>query len=318
METSIQSRILAVVVRYKLPVEDSATISSLVAAFDGYPDLSEQVKVLLWDNSPAPLQNTRPSFACDYYHSPENPGVSGAYNRALRIAEERGIPWMLLLDQDTSLPREFLPGILECSHSQEGNAAIAAIVPFLFDGERPISPIIVGYTGNRPISPPFTGIYPRNLFAANSGTLLRVTSLREVGGYDERFWLDLSDVVVFQRLWSAGYRAFVAGNIRVQHKVTNNDYDGSMSPQRYENFILAESAYWDMYRPLSQNLIQTARLFARSIRQALRYKNKAYARITLAHFLRRLFVPRSARLARWRSSAPQRNMPRVADGRVVG
>ncbi len=318
VEASLQTRILAVVVRYKTPVEDSATMGSLAATFDDHPEILNQVAVLLWDNSPSPLEHARLPFAFDYQHSPENIGVSGAYNSALRIAEARGIPWLLLLDQDTSLPPDFLRVMLECSRSQEANPAVSAIVPFLFDGERPISPIAIGYAGHRPVQPPFTGIYPRNVFAANSGTLMRVSALRDVGGYDERFWLDLSDVVAFHRLWAAGYRTFIAGGLHVQHKVTNNDYDGSMSPQRYENFISAEGAYWDLYRTRTQNLIQTARLFARTLRQYRRYKNKVFSRITWRFFCERLLTRPSARLAHWRDISQHRNLPNISKGEVLG
>lgn len=311
-------QLLAVVVRYKIPLADSETLNGLADAFGLQPELLTRVGVLVWDNSPDRLDQPQLPFPFEYHHTAENLGVSGAYNRAMKIAEERRIPWLLLLDQDTSLPQGFLHSMLACCRAQEGNASVAAIAPFLFDGERAISPIAVGYAGNKPISAPFVGIYPKNLFAANSGTVMRVSSLREVGGYDERFWLDLSDVVVFHRLWSAGYRTFVLGDLHVQHRVTNNDYDGSMSPQRYENFILAEGAYWDMCRTELQNLVQTLRLFARTLRQYRRYRNKTYSRITFAHFLTRIFCSRRARLESWEKSLSQRNMPQVVNGQVVG
>ncbi len=311
-------KILAVVVRYKSLLSDSSTIQSLANAFVSNTELQRQVRVLVWDNSPQPEENPQLPFPFTYRHSVCNLGVSGAYNRAMELAETLGCRWMLLLDQDTTLPKDFIIRMLEYGQAKNENASIAAIVPFLFDGERPISPIAFGYAGNKTISPPFVGIYPKAFFAANSGTLMRVASLREIGGYDENFWLDLSDVVVFHRLWTRGLRTFIAGDLHVQHKVTNNDYDGSMSPQRYRNFISAEGAYWDLYRTMPQNMIQNMRLFARTMRQFKRFKNKAYSRITFAYALSRVFYSRKRRLAKWKDGTTQRSIPLVCNGRIVG
>ena len=45
-----------------------------------------------------------------------------------------------------------------------------------------------------------SGVYRKKAFAVNSATLMRVAALREIGGYSDDFWLDLSDVYVFQAL----------------------------------------------------------------------------------------------------------------------
>lgn len=311
-------QILAVVVRYKTPLADSETLKGLEESFRAQPDLAQHVAVLVWDNSPAPLDNPHLSFPFEYRHSAENLGVSGAYNRAMERAEALGCSWMLLLDQDTTLPAGYLAKMLDYSVRLRERSEIAAVAPFLVDGDKTISPGILLFNRVKLLKPPFEGVHPGRMYAANSGTLMKVGALKEIGGFDESFWLDLSDIVAFHLLYNQGKVLYVAGDLRLPHKVTLNDYEGSMSPQRYENFITAEGAYWDLYRKPLENAVQTARLFARSIRQAKRYSNKAYARITFVHFLRRVFLARSARLAAWRKNLPQRNMPRIADGRVVG
>ena len=75
---------------------------------------------------------------------------------------------------------------------------------------------------------------------------MRVTALREVGGYSEEFWLDLSDVYVFQELYRKGKFMYVAGDLRVDHSIASMDFDKEMSPERYRNFMAAESAYIDL------------------------------------------------------------------------
>src|ERR1035437_3685885 len=83
-------QILVVVVRYKTPLSLSDTIQGLANTFASHPELHEQVGVLVWDNSPMPEENPRRPFAFTYRHSAENLGVSGAYNRAMELAETLG------------------------------------------------------------------------------------------------------------------------------------------------------------------------------------------------------------------------------------
>jgi len=171
---------------------------------------------------------------------------------------------------------------------------------------------------NQPLLPPFTGVHGKEVFPANSGTLMRVVALREIGGYNEDFWLDLSDVVTFRRLHERGKRVYIAGDLHVQHNITNNDYDGSMSPQRYLNFIAAEGAYWDLYRTSVPRAIYTLRLLGRVFRQYRRHKNKVYSGITWRYLCQRFLTTKKARLRRWKDQSLKRNIPAISEGRVVG
>ena len=314
-------QILAVVVRYKMNLEQSPTISSLCVAFHRRPDLLQSVGLLIWDNSPIPLKNPVLSIPFNYRHSPKNVGVSGAYNRAMELAESQGYQWLLLLDQDTTLTEDFLPRILEYTRVLAGNPEVAAIAPLLMEDDRIVSPMVVRayrWRHARPFRQPFSGVCPKKVFAANSGTLMRVSSLRQIGGFDEEFWLDISDVVVFDRLYQSGKRLYVAGDLRIQHRLTNNDYDGSMSPERYRNFIASEGAYWDIYGTVFQNVLQTARLFGRMAIQYIRYRNKIYSRITGEFLFGRLTSSKRTRIQLWKKQSEKRDIPAIASGVVVG
>lgn len=311
-------RILAVVVRYKMPLEASQTILSLSEMIRLQPDLAENIYVLIWDNSPTPLQPPQLPFRYRYEHTGENIGVSGAYNCALDVAEQNDFPWMLLLDQDTTLPKDFISKLLEQIDRQASDESIAAIAPFLIDGTMPSSPVAVLCGRNKVIAPPFHGVFPGEIFAANSGVTIRTAALREAGGYNEDFWLDLSDVVVFHKLHRQGKRVWIDGNLQLQHHITNNDYDGSMSPQRYSNFIAAEGAYWDLYRGWIPRTVYMARLFGRIFRQHRRYKNKIFSKITRHYFFRRLTSRQRNRLYIWRQQSIKRNLPAVSEGNIIG
>lgn len=303
-------RILVTVVRYKMPLSESPTIQGLLQTFASQPDLHASLSVLVWDNSPTPLEDTEPLSKFIYRHSPRNLGVSGAYNRAMDLAAELDCSWLLLLDQDTEIPADFLPHMINLGNQFLHQSAIAAVVPFQMDGDRILSPLKVLFKRLRPLDQPFEGVYPGEISAANSGTLIRLDALRLIGGFNEDFWLDYSDVVVFHRLHQLGKQTYIAGALRLQHKNTAVDFSNSMTPERYASFLAAEGAYWDTCRTVVERAFHTLRTLERAIRQKRLYPNRPFAAITFKCFLRRLFLSRKRRLQGWKLQSLQRNMPR--------
>jgi GT2 family glycosyltransferase len=303
-------RVLIVVVLYKMQSAESQTMQGLLDSFAGSPELRDSFRVLIWDNSPTPLQNPQPLSSFLYKHSPENVGVSGAYNRAMKIAEDIGCQWLLLLDQDTDIPTDFLPRALKLACRFSHQPAIAAVVPFLMEGDRVLSPLKVVFKRFKPLHQPFEGIYPGQVTAANSGALIRISALQEIGGFREDFWLDFSDVVVFHLLHQHGKQVYIAGDLLLKHKITVIDFENSVSPQRYASMIAAEGAYWDTYGTAAERAFHALRILDRALRHKRRFHNSAFAKIVLAEFFRRLFLTRKQRLRRWKLQSRHRDIPR--------
>ncbi len=308
---------LIVVVRYRVPPEDSQTFASLSKTFRRYPDLLTWTGVLIWDNSPSALPEVQLPFPFEYRHTGRNIGVSGAYNCALALAEEKGCPWLLLLDQDTTLPEDFLSRMLEYARYHQPNHRIGAVAPFLICDSQPISPAIIRVDHAQPLPLNISGEYEGPAYAANSGALMRVSALKAVGGYDEDFWLDYSDITLFRRLYLHGMRLYVAGDLHLHHSLSTNNYDGAMSPERYRNAIAAEGAYWDLYCCRRDNLALTARLLLRAVKQWMVYRNKEYSRITWRQFCRRIFAAKPQRLQQWRRQSASRNIPVAAGENAI-
>ena len=72
------------------------------------PRLSQKFSLLLYDNSPEPQTPLPSSLPVTYEHDASNRGLAYAYNYALKRAAELQIEWLLLLDQDTGVTREYL------------------------------------------------------------------------------------------------------------------------------------------------------------------------------------------------------------------
>lgn len=312
-------QILIVVVRYKTPVAESVTLRSLSATLAANPKLKENCEVLLWDNSPIALDNPNLPFPFLYRHSERNRGVSGAYNGALEQAEASGCPWLLLLDQDTSLPEGFLERMLGYSRELETDKRIATVVPFVQSNGMLVSPRRFGqWVRNHQIERSVSGPFREDAYAVNSGTLMRTESLRGVGGYSELFWLDLSDAYIFHMLHLQGKWMYIAGDLEVPHSIATLDFNANMSVARYRSFLAAESLYTEQFRPWPAKAVHTLWLLARAARQWRRYTNKGFAQSTLEFFWQRLLWTKRARERQWKRELTMREMPAIAHGKVIG
>lgn len=307
---SAAGRSLIVVVLYRMIAQDSPAVRGIAEALRSDTRLRDCYDLLLWDNTPrgdfpedpAPVVD----MPCSYRRAQVNDGTAGAFNAATAICIENGYEWMLLLDQDTAVTSAYLEGMLGYRRLVRELADVAAIVPLLLDKDFQLSPKRVLRFRDQTISRTESGILEGEVFAANSGAMLRVSALREIGGYSRDFWLDHSDMYVFHHFYVKRRRVFFASDLSLQHSMTMLDYDGSMSASRYENFLFAEQAFFDLYKGRAENAVQVLRLVMRSFRQYRRYRNKIYSRMTLSFLLHRLQTSRAGRLKSWKLRADER------------
>lgn len=290
-------------VRYNVPLADSHTMGSLEAIFSADPSLLNSVAVLIWDNSPAPLKEVQSSFPLQYLHSRINRGVAGAYNEACKLAADIGCQWLLLLDQDTTLPADFLMKMVSYSRRFRDASNIAAILPTIWVDDRYMFPRIVRFGRTRAYSPDFEGVTEDETTTANSGVLMRVAALQEIGGYNEQFDLEFSDIYVFHQLHRRGKQFWVAADLKLAHRLAITDYGGEFTPARYKRYLMAEEAFITLYKSRAEDMTQTLRLLGRSVKQFLRYSDKSFARLSWSQFLWRIVTRRSMRLQLCRASA---------------
>ncbi len=265
------------------------------------------------------MPNPHFRFLATYRHSGHNLGTAGAYNQAMDFADTKDVLGYCCLIRTRPYQPNFCRACWITATQFENNPEIGTVVPFIHSHGTLVSPRRLG-TFNRvkQIPSTFHGIFQQKAYGVNSATLMRVAALREIGGYSDDFWLDLSDVYAFRAMYEKGRRMFVAGDLQLQHSIAALDFDKEMTPQRYRNFLAAESAYVDLYSSPLERACHLLRLLARTIRQYQRYENKTFAKVCWEYFCRRLFYTKARRILDWRKQLAMRDIPIIENGRVIG
>ena len=309
------AKVLAVIVLYKIKPQDSLSFTTLMAAAAAVPAGQLELKIILHDNTPEKWEAGGLPDGVEYVWTGINDGISEAYNRSLLIADDLGYEWLLTLDQDTSLPQQFLAKFVEAINRVRSTPVIAAIVPHIIGSGRSLSPNWFRFGAIAQwFKPGFVGVPDQATFAFNSGAMLRVSALRQIGGYDPWYWLDNSDASLFRKLHRHGKSVYVAGDVQVSHDFSMLDMQTKMTSARYRNILLAESAFWDQEMGMLAGLERTARLTLRLFRHYWRNEGRELRNLTREFLSRRLLWTRDRRIAAWREETLKR-LPHLRDFR---
>lgn len=291
--TGVGQTVLAALVSYQLEASSSPALISFLQAL-GETGLASQFRLLIYDNSPSPspVPDSMP-LPSSYIHDPANGGLTGAYNTALRLAEKEGYEWLLLLDQDTVINASYLKEIWRRLFELAGNRRCAALAPRLLAENEIISPARVLRGGRLlPVDKTLSGIVPWEIVALNSGALLRVSAVHELGGFNPEFWLDYLDHWMFNRLHHAGYLVYVM-DAELQHKLSVRNM-ADMPIARYENILLAEGRFYQCCKSPLENLVYGLRLFVRALKMLVLPGRRRFFLPVLAHLARHLRLKRPA------------------------
>ena len=300
-------KVMVVIVLYRIAPKESPAFKSVMAARQAFGRDAGDVRVLLWDNSPMAGAGEALPEGVAYFADDSNSGLATAYNRALEWAQLHGAEWLLTLDQDTAVPAEFFEKMAAAAMESSRYSGIGAVVPQIAAGGKQLSPnwfqlgaIPRWYRSG------YAGVPAEPVFAFNSGAMLRVDALKQVGGYDLRFWLDDSDAMIFSKLHEHGKRVYIAGDIQVEHEFSMKDMQGRMSAVRYRNALLAETAFWDLRMNRMAGWERALRLMVRMVKHWMRGDSAELRQITWQALMRRLFTSRRRRIEEWMRATEER------------
>jgi len=282
--------ILSVLVLCNCKIQDSKTANSLLRAYSSKPEAFESFKLVIYDNSPqSQAVPAEMPFQWEYKHDPDNGGLAAAYNYALQRAVDENYEWLLLLDQDTQLPEDFIYELTRVSEDIGEDSDVVAIVPRVFCNKKFFAPSRVLFGGmHRPINQHHRGICNFQVATIGSGVLLRTSFFQKIGGFSTVYWLDCLDRWIFNAIYSAGKKVYVTDSI-IEQEMSILDYDKFMTEERYRNIIKYETIFMKSFKTRVENYFYLIRLLKRTFTLLLTVKNKKYALMTFGHLIRLIF-----------------------------
>jgi GT2 family glycosyltransferase len=218
--------ILFVMVIYKEKIFNCDSYKSIISEYPNIP-------LYVFDNSPVTQHNTDElNKNIKYVSDTTNPGLSYAYNRAAEYAKDNGLEWLLLMDQDTL----FCSNLLEAYQKAiSENPDIKIFVPNILAGKQLLSPTRIKLF-NRNRKNVCGKLLLSEYNAINSGMLINVDAMLDVGGYNEKVWLDYSDYEFLNRMRKHGNCYFYAVDKVCKQSFSDKIQDKNQKLERYITF----------------------------------------------------------------------------------
>jgi len=275
--------ITAVVVLYRLRPDKSATITTLVRSWKQCRGNGLNLNIVIYDNSPE-IQNVTIEipFQCQYFHDATNGGLSAAYNFALNSNPNCHSQWLLLLDQDSDLPENYLENMRKELTTADPDSDVTAVIPIVVQNGLPVSPAQVKGGRIRPIPKPITGVCPFPVTAINAGTLIRKNFLYEIGGFNRQFKLDYLDHWLFAEIKQRGKKVYITGAV-INHDLSIGNNNHPVSAERYLSILKAETLFYIAYSDGGNYFCHLFNLAFRAGRQYF-LGQAEFSRLTLMHF----------------------------------
>lgn len=218
MVTSISHKVGAVVVTYH-PDSDlaermrslSAQVAHVVVVDNGSTDATLAPLAVLADDHPLSL-----------LRNATNLGIAAALNQGVSALRRRGATWALLLDQDSEPASDMVAKLLTTA-TQPRSHPIAQVAPNVRDRGLPegtrrwlsLTPRhLFGFTRIR-----CNNDVIENVIAVTSGSMINLAILDDIGGFDERLFIDFVDTDYCLRAAAGGYATIVNCRALLLHSV---------------------------------------------------------------------------------------------------
>jgi len=279
MSSSKSNSIVIVLVLYNTILDNCISYKTLCNSIKG---CSVNWNLILYNNSSEIKIQSK--IATKIINATKNEKLSKAYNYALNYAIENDIEWLLLLDQDTEIEKDYfvkLSGYFDLCNEEDN---IVAVIPFLKDNSRVISPHKNSFFNCFRLAISEPGVQTGFITALNSLSLLKVNFINSIGGFSEEFPLDMLDYWYFFKIFKYKKNVFLLDTY-INHSLSLTDMERNMSIERYSILLKSEGKYINEFNKITQFLYRV-RLIFRTIKQFIGYKNKKFSLITFKHIIK--------------------------------
>jgi rhamnosyltransferase len=175
-----------------------------------------------WD-SKAPEVLSHAGRKVVYRANGYNAGLASAQNSGIRSAVQEGHTHILLLDQDSALPKGAVDGLLAAERSLiDSGIEVAAVGPLYVDEKSGQRSRFVCHAGlwvkSHPISAEEREPVETDYLIA-SGSLIRASVFRRVGLMRDELFIDWVDTEWAYRARTCGYVAYVIPTVVMRHSI---------------------------------------------------------------------------------------------------
>jgi GT2 family glycosyltransferase len=240
-EKDFFSKLLVVVVLYKLRLNECPALSTLEKSAEL---MGIKLAVAVFDNGDKDQAKEIPAFSflqINYIKNLENLGVSASYNKGLKIAEDKKLEWLLLIDQDFNFTDNLLKVYKD---AQEENPLENIFCPELKCNDIRVSPFKdrffykenkqALYPGKQPIG---------NLIFLNNSLLVSTSAFKKTGGFNPKIPLYFSDFYFTKKLKET-IGTFVLLPISVNHNLSAiTTKDVKSADERFSFFLKGAKEY---------------------------------------------------------------------------
>ena len=161
----------------------------------------------------------------------QNLGFATANNLGMRAALESGADYVALLNNDTRVEPDWLDVLVDTAET-DSNIAICQARQRTWDGQAEIRFRFIPEWAEAQaykIAVQSPGPATPTAFASGCAILIRSHALKEIGLFDERYFMYVEDVDLALRAWIAGYKVMDVPASTVYHQVAGS---GSQKAQR--------------------------------------------------------------------------------------
>lgn len=270
-----QYTIQIVLVLYKMKLEDSLSYQTLC---ENIPFLEMNYELIIYNNSPEITIQERPTYTL--INANCNSMLETAYNFALKRAINYNRDWLLLLDQDTKLTKDYFKELGRFL-KQNTQKDIAAAIPVCKKGKKFVSPRsyspIIGLSWFcQPQKKP--GLTYKCISAINSGSCLRVSALKEIGGFSQKYPLDALDHWYYYQFFKKHKSIFIL-DVELEQNLSLFAFKKNISKSRYQSILTAELCFNKEIGKIAV-FAWKLRLFPRALKLALKKVNYSYVLTT--------------------------------------
>lgn len=202
-----QKSVLFSIVVYKENFWETETFKNLVSSYQKSND-SSALHIFVYDNTPGDIsqidhfKHSAEEIKVEYFHNPENPGISKAYNDIGNYAQKQEFQALVFLDQDTRLPENTYDSY---TNYCEKNKGFCVAIPKIKINGNILSPAkYVNYRSAQLDEIKEGKISTKNISWINSGMMVETVFFLKSGGYNPKIQLDFSDHFFVEKLKNMG------------------------------------------------------------------------------------------------------------------